>query len=144
MAAGYPGITFDDTNIDAMTMWLVKNPQDFQVVMTSNMFGDILSDLCAQMVGGMGFGASGNIGDNYGLFEPIHGSAPKYAGQYRVNPVAMLLSVKMMLEFLGENDLAAGLEKAVFRVVAEGKALTRDMGGNAGTLDMARAVAELL
>ena len=144
VAAGHPGIAFDDTNIDAMTMWLVKNPQDFQVVMTSNMFGDILSDLCAQMVGGMGFGASGNIGDNYGLFEPIHGSAPKYAGQYRVNPVAMLLSVKMMLDFLGEKESALELERAVFQVVAEGKTVTKDMGGESTTLEMARAVAECL
>ena len=144
VAAGYPGISFDDTNIDAMTMWLVKNPQDFQVVMTSNMFGDILSDLCAQLVGGMGFGASGNIGDNYALFEPIHGSAPKYAGQYRVNPVAMLMSVKMMLDFLGEKDLADGVEKAVFQVVSEGKTVTKDMGGESTTLQMAQAVADRL
>jgi 3-isopropylmalate dehydrogenase len=125
-------------------MWLLKNPLDYGVLATSNMFGDILSDLCAQLVGGLGFASSGNIGDRYAVFEPTHGSAPKYAGQYKVNPVAMLLSVKLMLDWLGETNRGKALEKAVARVIADGKVRTYDMGGSNGTLDMARAVADLV
>ena len=87
-------------------MWMVKNPQDYGVMVSSNMFGDIVSDLAAQLVGGLGFAASGNIGDDLAVFEPTHGSAPKYAGQYKVNPTAMLLAVKLMLDWLGETDTA--------------------------------------
>jgi 3-isopropylmalate dehydrogenase len=109
-------------------------------MVTSNLFGDILSDLGGQLVGGLGFAASGNIGDKFAIFEPSHGSAPKYAGAYTVNPLAMLLSTKMMLDWLGEAEKAAALEKGVASVVAEGKLRTRDMGGSASTLDMARGV----
>ncbi|MGQ9626394.1 MAG: isocitrate/isopropylmalate dehydrogenase family protein [Anaerolineae bacterium] len=144
MAEEYPEIEFSSVNVDSMCMWLVKNPQDYDVLVTSNMFGDIISDLCAQLVGGLGFAASGNIGDNYALFEPTHGSAPKYAGQYKVNPTAMLLSVKMMLEWLGEIEKAERLERAISAVIAEGKVRTYDMGGDAGTLDMAREIARRL
>ena len=84
-------------------MWLVKNPFDYDIIVAENMFGDILSDLCAQLVGGLGFAAAGNIGDNYAVFEPTHGSAPKYAGMYKVNPIATLLAAKMMLDWLGEG-----------------------------------------
>jgi len=107
VAKNYPGIELWETNIDAMCMWLIKNPLDYGILVTSNMFGDIVSDLCAQLVGGLGFAASGNIGDKLAVFEPTHGSAPKYAGQYKVNPMAMLLSVKLMLEWLGETGSAA-------------------------------------
>ncbi len=144
VAAEYPEIAFDDANIDAMCMWLLKNPFNYDVIVTTNLFGDIISDLCAQMVGGMGFGCSGNIGRNYAVFEPTHGSAPKYAGQYKVNPIATILAAKMMLDWLGETDKAAQLEGAVAAVIAEGKVRTYDMGGNASTLDMARAIAEKL
>ena len=144
VAAEYPEIAFDDANIDAMCMWLLKNPFNYDVIVTTNLFGDIISDLCAQMVGGMGFGCSGNIGRNYAVFEPTHGSAPKYAGQYKVNPIAAILAAKMMLDWLGETDKAAQLEGAVAAVIAEGKVRTYDMGGNASTLDMARAIAEKL
>jgi 3-isopropylmalate dehydrogenase len=140
----YPGIALKEANIDAICMWLLKNPLDYGVLATSNMFGDILSDLCAQLVGGLGFASSGNIGDRYAVFEPTHGSAPKYAGQYKVNPVAMLLSVKLMLDWLGETNRGKALEKAVARVIADGKVRTYDMGGSNGTLDMARAVADLV
>lgn len=102
IARDFPGIELWEANIDAMCMWLVKNPQDYGVLVSSNMFGDIISDLCAQLVGGLGFACSGNIGDDYAVFEPTHGSAPKYAGQYKVNPMAMFLSVKLMLSWLGE------------------------------------------
>jgi len=103
IAQEYPGIDLWETNIDAMCMWLVKNPEDYGVLVASNMFGDIISDLCAQLVGGLGFASSGNIGDEYAVFEPTHGSAPKYSGMNKVNPMAMLLSAKLMLDWLGKN-----------------------------------------
>ncbi len=144
VARGYPGIELWEANIDAMCMWLIKNPQQYGVLVASNMFGDIISDLCAQLVGGMGFAASGNIGDHYAVFEPTHGSAPKYAGQSKVNPIAMLLTVKLMLDWLGDEKTAARLEKAVADVILEGKVRTYDMGGASSTLDVARAVASRL
>jgi isocitrate/isopropylmalate dehydrogenase len=144
VAKGYPGIELWETNIDAMCMWLVKNPQDYSVLVTTNMFGDIVSDLCAQLVGGLGFAASGNIGDEVAVFEPTHGSAPKYAGQYKVNPVATLLSAKMMMDWLGETDKGAALERAIARVIKDGKVRTYDMGGSNTTLEMAQAVASCL
>jgi isocitrate/isopropylmalate dehydrogenase len=141
VAKQYPGIAMDDANIDAMTMWLLKNPFNYDVLVAPNLYGDIISDLCAQMVGGLGFGCSGNIGDKLAVFEPTHGSAPKYAGQYKVNPIATLLAAKMMLDWLGETEKGARLEKAVAAVIAEGEVRTYDMGGSAKTLDMANAVA---
>ncbi|MBN1212238.1 MAG: isocitrate/isopropylmalate dehydrogenase family protein [candidate division Zixibacteria bacterium] len=141
VAKNYPGIELWETNIDAMCMWLIKNPLDYSVLVTSNMFGDIVSDLCAQLVGGLGFAASGNIGDNYAVFEPTHGSAPKYAGQYKVNPMAMLLSVKMMFDYLNEADKAAALDRAITKVVKEGKVRTYDMGGKNTSLEVAQEVA---
>ena len=144
VARDFPGIAMDDANIDAMTMWLLKNPFNYDVLVAPNLYGDIISDLCAQMVGGLGFGCSGNIGKDLAVFEPTHGSAPKYAGQYKANPLATILSVKMMFDFLGENGLAEALEKAVATVLEEGKVRTYDMGGSASTLDMAKAVAAKL
>ncbi len=140
----YPGIDYDEANIDAMCMWLVKNPERYDVLVTSNMYGDILSDLSAQLVGGLGFACSANIGEDFALFEPTHGSAPKYAGQYKVNPTAMLLSVKMMLEYLHYQDEAERLEKAIAEVIAEGKIKTYDLGGTSSTLDVAEAIANRL
>ncbi len=144
VAGAYPDIELWETNIDAMCMWLVKNPTDYSVLVTSNMFGDIVSDLCAQLVGGLGFAASGNIGDDYAVFEPTHGSAPKYAGQYKVNPMAMLLSCRLMLDWLGETDKAQAVEQAIAAVIAEGKVRTYDMGGSNTTLEVAEAVAAKL
>lgn len=144
VAKDYPDIPLRETNIDAMCMWLVKNPQDYSVLVTSNMFGDIVSDLAAQLVGGLGFACSGNIGDDYAVFEPTHGSAPKYAGQYKVNPMAMLLTAKMMLDYLGEFDEASSLESAIAEVIKEGKVRTYDMGGTSTTLEVAEAVAAKL
>jgi isocitrate/isopropylmalate dehydrogenase len=144
IAKEYPEIELWETNVDAMAMWLVKNPEDYSVLVSSNMFGDIISDLCAQLVGGLGFASSANVGDNYGVFEPTHGSAPKYAGQYKVNPMAMLLTVKLMLEWLGEASLAQRLEKAIASTIAEGKARTYDMGGTSSTLEVAEAIAARL
>lgn len=144
VAAEYPGIDLWEANIDAMCMWLIKNPESYGVLVTSNMFGDIISDLCAQLVGGLGFASSGNIGDTFAVFEPTHGSAPKYAGQYKVNPIATLLAAQLMLRWLGEQEMADRLEAAVAAVVAESKVRTYDMGGGASTMDMARAVADRL
>ena len=144
ISAEYPEIELWETNVDAMVMWMVKNPQDYGVMVSSNMFGDIISDLAAQLVGGLGFAASGNIGDSFAVFEPTHGSAPKYAGLYRVNPTAMLLAVKLMLDWLGETETAKALEQAIANTIAEGKVRTYDMGGDSGTLDMARAIADKL
>jgi 3-isopropylmalate dehydrogenase len=144
VASEFREVELRETNIDAQLMWLVKNPNKYGVMVTSNMFGDILSDLAAQLVGGLGFAPSGNLGDNFALFEPTHGSAPKYAGQYKVNPTGMLLAVKMMLEWLGEAGKSRALERAVAAVIAEEKVRTYDMGGNSSTLDMAKAVIERL
>jgi 3-isopropylmalate dehydrogenase len=144
VAAEFPRIEFDTANVDAMCMWLLKNPQNYDVIVTTNLFGDILSDLCAQLVGGMGFGYSGNIGDHYAVFEPTHGSAPKYAGLNKVNPLAAILAAEMMMEWLGEGGKAARIEQAVADVVARGEVQTYDMGGTATTMRMAEAVAEAL
>jgi len=144
VAQDYPDIQLWEANIDAICMWLLKNPLDYGVLVTSNMFGDIISDLCAQLAGGLGLASSGNIGDDYAIFEPTHGSAPKYAGQYKVNPMAMLLAVKLMFDWLEETETAQRLERAIAQVIKEGKVRTYDMGGNASTLDMAHAVASKL
>jgi len=144
IAKEYPGVELWEANIDAMCMWLVKNPQDYDVLVATNMFGDIISDLCAQLVGGLGFSPSGNIGDDLGVFEPTHGSAPKYTGMYKVNPIAMLLTTKMMLDYLGEGGMADRLENAVAAVIREGRVRTYDMGGSNTTLEVGRAVAERL
>ncbi len=141
VAKNYPDIPLYETNIDAMCMWLIKNPQDYSVLVTSNMFGDIISDLAAQLVGGLGFASSGNISDDYAVFEPTHGSAPKYAGMYKVNPMATLLTVKLMLDWLGETTHAECLENAIATVIREGKVRTYDMGGKNTTLEIAQAVA---
>lgn len=140
----YPEIQMDDANIDAMTMWLLKNPDNYDVLVAPNLYGDIISDLAAQMVGGLGFGCSGNIGKKLAVFEPSHGSAPKYTGMYKVNPIATILAAKMMLDWLGELESAAKIEKAVATVILEGKVRTYDMGGNNTTLEIAQAIADKL
>lgn len=140
----FPEIAMDDANIDAITMWLLKNPNNYDVLVAPNLFGDIISDLCAQMVGGLGFGCSGNIGKNLAVFEPTHGSAPKYAGQYKVNPIATILSAKMMIDWLGETAMGDKLEKATAEIIKEGKFRTYDMGGSNTTLEVANAIAAKL
>jgi 3-isopropylmalate dehydrogenase len=119
----------------------VKNPHDYDVLVAENLFGDIISDLAAQLVGGLGFASAGNISDTYAVFEPTHGSAPKYAGMYKVNPLATFLAAKMMLEWLGEAEKAKRLEGAIAAVIKEGKVRTYDMGGDSTSLDVGRAVA---
>ncbi|MDH4197082.1 MAG: isocitrate/isopropylmalate family dehydrogenase, partial [Candidatus Aminicenantes bacterium] len=144
VAGDYPEIPFREANVDAMCMWLLKNPHDYDVLVAENLFGDIISDLAAQLVGGLGFACSGNIGDKYGVFEPTHGSAPKYAGQDKVNPIATVLAAKMMLEWLGETGQANRLEAGIAEVIREGGVRTYDMGGQASGLDVARAIASKL
>jgi 3-isopropylmalate dehydrogenase len=122
----------------------VKNPQNYDILVAENMFGDIISDLAAQLIGGLGFACSGNIGDDYAVFEPTHGSAPKYAGQHKVNPMAMLLTAKMMLDWLKEGTMAKQLEDACAAVIKDGDVRTYDMGGKHSTMEMAEAVARKL
>ena len=144
VAKDFPAIAMDDANIDAMTMWLLKNPFNYDVLVAPNLYGDIISDLCAQMVGGLGFGCSGNIGDKLAVFEPSHGSAPKYTGMQKVNPIATILAAKMMLEWLGEGQKAQAIERAVAEVIAEGRVRTYDLGGANKTSEMAQAIAAKL
>jgi 3-isopropylmalate dehydrogenase len=141
VAKDFPDVPMWDANVDAMTMWLIKNPTDYDVLVAENMFGDIISDEAAQLVGGLGFACAGNIGDKYAVFEPTHGSAPKYAGQDKVNPLATFLAAKMLLDWLGETAKGKALEDAVAAVIREGKVRTYDMGGASKTSEMAQAVA---
>jgi len=129
IAPEYSGIELWDTNIDAQMMWLTKNPEDYGVIVSGNMFGDIASDGFAGLVGGLGFACSANIGDRVAVFEPTHGSAPKYA-EYEesiVNPIAMILSACMMLDHIGEGGMSARIMKAIQKVVSDGKVRTYDM-----------------
>lgn len=144
VAKEYPEIEADNANVDSLCQWLLKKPFNYDVLVAPNLYGDIISDLCAQMVGGLGFGSSGNIGEDYAVFEPTHGSAPKYTGMYKVNPIATILAAKMMLEWLGEIDAADKVETAVVQVIQEGTVRTYDMGGDASSLDMAQAIADKL
>ena len=144
VAKNFPGVQFDEANVDAICMWLLKNPMNYEVLVAPNLYGDVVSDLCAQMVGGLGFGCSGNIGEKLAVFEPTHGSAPKYAGQNKVNPIATILAAKMMLDWLGETKSAARIERAVAAVIKQGKVRTYDMGGKSTTLEMGEAVARQL
>jgi isocitrate dehydrogenase (NAD+) len=150
VAKEYPDIEFEDRIVDNMTMQLVRRPQQFDVLVLPNLYGDIISDLCAGLVGGLGVAPSANLGDDAAIFEPTHGSAPKYSGQNKVNPMAMMLSGVMMLRHLGETETADQLEKVIARVIAEGKNVTYDMKPNmpqakvVGTSQVADAVIEKL
>ena len=129
IAKEYPGIALWDTNIDAQMMWLTKNPEDYGVIVAENMFGDIISDGFAGLIGGLGFACSANIGDNAAVFEPTHGSAPKYEklSPSIVNPIAMFMSAVMMLDHIGEKEIAAKIKNAIAKVIEEGKVRTYDM-----------------
>ena len=129
VASQYSGIPLWSTNIDAQTMWLTKNPEDYGVIVASNLFGDVISDAFAGLVGGLGFAASGNIGNEVAVFEPTHGSAPKYAelDPSIVNPIAMILSTAMLLDHVGENAKAEAVRSAVAAVIAEAQVRTYDM-----------------
>ena len=149
VAKNYPSIALSSTNIDAQTMWLTKNPEDYGVVVASNLFGDVISDAFAGLIGGLGFAASGNIGDEVAVFEPTHGSAPKYAelDPPIVNPIAMFLSAVMMLEHVGETEKARRIRDAIAAVVKEGKVRTYDMmripGGSKAILQGAASTTQM-
>ena len=130
--------------IDNMCMQLVLRPETFDVLVAPNLYGDIVSDLCAGLVGGLGFAPSGNIGDEYRIYEAVHGSAPDIAGQGIANPSALLLAFALMLEALGQNDQATRLRDALSKVVEEGKIVTRDIGGNASTKEFTQAIIDRL
>lgn len=136
----YPDIDTEDFYVDATAMYLVTQPQEFQVIVTTNLFGDILSDEGAGLVGGLGLIPSANIGSEGALFEPVHGSAPDIAGQQKANPIAMMLSAVMMLRYLGENEEADKFDAAILKVLSEGKTLTGDLGGSATTMEVAQAI----
>ena len=145
----YPSTNTNHAFIDAFTMWLVRDPEDFDVVVLPNMFGDIATDLASVLQGGLGMAASANIGDNHMLFEPVHGSAPKYAGQDKVNPIAAISSVQLMLDNLGvrhdDGDATICgeiLEAALVSHLSEGGATTYDLGGAAGTTEVGIAISE--
>jgi 3-isopropylmalate dehydrogenase len=146
-AQQYPDITFEEQYVDAASMRLIKAPQEFDVIVTTNMFGDILSDEAAQLIGGLGMAPGANIGDQFGLFEPIHGSAPTRVGKHTANPCSMILAAKMMLDWLGEKhedstclSAAKAVEDAVAKTLRKGMTVP-DLGGNATTIEMAEAIA---
>ena len=139
----YPDVKTEFGFVDAVAMWFVKNPENFQVVVAPNMFGDILTDLGAIIQGGMGLAPGGNINpEGVSMFEPIHGSAPKYAGKNVANPIAAILAGQLMLEHLGEVEAAKAIEKAVTEVLVEGKIRTKDLGGNSTTSEVGDAIAK--
>lgn len=146
-AKKHPGLVADHAYVDAMALWFVMRPWDFDVLVTENMFGDILSDLGAGLMGGLGVAPSADIGHDHAVFQPCHGSAPDIAGQGCANPIAMILSAAMMLDWLGKRhddprlvEDALRLERAVEKVVARGDTLTSDMGGHASTKEVANAI----
>ena len=145
IAADYEGrIEFEDRIVDNMCMQLVQKPELYDVMVLPNLYGDIVSDLCAGLVGGLGVAPGANIGEDGAVFEPVHGSAPKYAGLNKANPTALILSGALMLRHLGYPEMGARVEEAVRSVIAEGRTTTSDLGGNAGTSQFADAVIERL
>jgi isocitrate dehydrogenase (NAD+) len=144
VAKGYTDIEFEDRIVDNMCMQLVQKPELYDVLLLPNLYGDIVSDLCAGLVGGLGVAPGANIGEGIAVFEPVHGSAPKYKGQNKVNPTALLLSGVLMLDHLGEAEAAKRMHAAIAAVIAEGKDVTYDLGGAAGTQEMAAAIARRL
>jgi isocitrate dehydrogenase (NAD+) len=145
IAADYEGrIEFEDRIVDNMCMQLVQKPDLYDVLVLPNLYGDIVSDLCAGLVGGLGVAPGANIGEDGAVFEPVHGSAPKYAGLNRANPTALILSGALMLRHLGYPEAGAAVEEAVRGVIAEGRTVTSDLGGTAGTSEFADAVIERL
>jgi isocitrate dehydrogenase (NAD+) len=142
VAAEYEGrIQFEDRIVDNMCMQLVQKPELYDVLVLPNLYGDIVSDLAAGLVGGLGVAPGANIGDRAAVFEPVHGSAPKYAGQNKANPTALILSGALMLRHLGETDAGDVVERAVREVIAAGETVTYDLGGSAGTREFGEAVA---
>ncbi len=141
VAKQYPQIQYDEIIVDNLCMQLVLDPTRFDTLLLENLYGDIVSDLCAGLIGGLGLAPGANIGDGVAIFEAVHGSAPDIAGKNLANPVALILSSALMLEHLGEMDAGARVRKAVLAVLQEGKTLTRDLGGSSGTTEIAEAIA---
>lgn len=144
IAKEYTDIEFEDRIVDACSMKIVQRPEELDVLVMPNLYGDILSDICAGLIGGLGVAPGANIGTDYAVFEPVHGSAPKYTGMDKVNPLATILSGVMMLKHLGEKDAADRVMKAIDEVLTEGKYLTYDLGGSAKSSEMGKAIAEKL
>lgn len=140
VAKDYPDIEFEDRIVDNMCMQLVQKPELYDVLVAPNLYGDIISDLCAGLVGGLGLAPGANIGKDCALFEPVHGSAPKYAGLDKVNPTAMILSAVLMLRYLNETEAADRVETALAEVIRESKTVTYDLGGTAKGMEMAAAI----
>ena len=140
VAEEFNDVESDDKYVDATAMFFITKPYMFDVIVTTNLFGDILSDEGAGLVGGLGLIPSANIGEEHGLFEPVHGSAPRLAGKGIANPSAMVLSAVLMLEYLEENEEARKLENALITVLSEGKTVTPDLGGSATTMEMAAEI----
>lgn len=140
VAAEYPQVEFEDMIVDAICMKLVQVPENYDVLVLPNLYGDIVSDLCAGLIGGLGLAPGANIGENVAVFEPIHGSAPRRAGQNLANPTATILSGAMMLKYLGEKEAGEKIIRAVEKVVKEGKKVTYDLGGSTGTSEYADAL----
>jgi len=140
VAEDYPEVEVEEAFVDVTAMRLVLKPQIFDVIVTSNLFGDILSDEAAGLVGGLGLAPSANIGSDYALFEPVHGSAPRLAGRGIANPMAAIMASKMMLDYLGENRWAERIENAIVTVLKEGKVLTPDLGGSSSTTQVTDAI----
>lgn len=144
IASGYPDIEFEDMIVDAMCMKLVQVPEKYDILVMPNLYGDILSDLCAGLIGGLGVAPGANIGNDAAIFEPIHGSAPKRAGQNLANPTATILSGVMMLKHIGETNAALSIENSVTKILSEGKRVTYDLGGSYGTKEFADEVIKKL
>ncbi len=151
MGAGYSGIDREYAYVDAFTQWMVRNPEHYDVVVTTNMFGDIVTDLAAVLQGGMGFAAGGNIGAQHAMFEPVHGSSPKHAGKNEINPFATFAAIEMMLRWLGDRradvrmtEQADRLERAIVSVLGTGTARTYDQGGTVSTTGAGDLVAEAI
>lgn len=140
VAKNYPEIEYEEKLIDNMCMQLVQKPEIYDVLVLPNLYGDIISDLCAGLIGGLGLAPGANYGEGIAVFEAVHGSAPRYKGLNKVNPTAMLLSAKLMLEYLGEIKTAEKLERAIAKVITGSKTVTYDLGGTAGTKDMGKAI----
>jgi len=143
-AAGHPDVGFEEMQVDRLSMELVREPEAFDVLLLPNLYGDILSDLCAGLVGGLGLAAGANLGWEYAVFEPVHGSAPDIAGRGVANPLAMISSGAMLLRHLGERTAARAVERAVDLVLEAGEVRTPDLGGSSSTQDVARAVERAL
>jgi isocitrate dehydrogenase (NAD+) len=144
VAQDYPKIQYNELIVDNTCMQLILNPHQFDVLLLENLYGDIVSDLCAGLIGGLGVAPGANIGDDYAIFEAIHGSAPDIAGKNLANPLALILSSVLMLEHVGENEAAARITQAVHKVLEKGDKLTSDLGGHEKTTEITQEIIENL